>query len=261
MTDSPAARGPGQPKLAALLALALALWSMPARAAQTPVDLELVLAVDVSSSVSRHEYGLQMQGLAAAFRDPEVLAAIRDFAPSGIAVALMQWGGVGEQGLSVPWRLVRDAADGEAVAAEIDLALRRTEHGGTALGDAMLAAGGLFRDNGFAGQRRVIDVSGDGRANLGARPEEARRALVAEGITINGLAILNEEPELDRYYGESVIGGEAAFLMTADDYADFARALRAKLVREVTGARIAGSAKPGIGLAVAISPSGRADLE
>ena len=221
-----------------VLWLALTLPDASAGAA-TKVELELVLAVDVSSSVNRKEYTLQMRGLAEAFRSEAVLEAIAAFAPNGVAVTLMQWGGLEEQGVSVPWLLVRDAASAEAMADGIDRALRLAEHGGTALGEAMLAAGRLFESNGYAGARRVIDVSGDGHGNLGVQPEAVRADLLARGIVINGLAILNEEPELDRYYATYVIGGGDAFVVTAADYDDFASAIQRKLVREIAGARVA----------------------
>lgn len=224
-----------------MLCLALALAPPPAAAAQS-VDLELVLAVDVSSSVNRREYALQMRGLAEAFRNDEVLQAIAHFAPKGVAVTLMQWGGLDQQGMSVPWQLVHDATSAEAMAVGIDRALRLTEHSGTALGEALRAAGQLFDGNAYDGVRKVIDVSGDGHSNLGVSPEQSRVALLAAGIVVNGLAILNEEPDLDRYYASNVIGGEDAFVISAADFDDFARAIRLKLVREIAGQRIAGAA-------------------
>lgn len=217
---------------------ALIAGLLPARrAAAQPVDLELVLAVDVSSSVSRREYELQMRGLADAFRSQQVIEAIRSFAPRGVAVSLFQWGGVGEQAVMVPWSLVVDATGAEAVAAAIDRSLRLSEYGGTALGDALLSASRMFDANGYQGARRVIDVSGDGHANVGIPPSQGRAAALAAGITVNGLVILNEEPDLDRYYSANVIGGDGAFVVDTADFKDFARAIRAKLVREISGAR------------------------
>lgn len=214
------------------------MLSPAVRAQVTAVELELVLAVDVSSSVSRHEYELQMRGLAEAFRSPDVIEAIRRFAPRGVAVSLFQWGGVDEQAVMVPWTLVLDQGGGETVAQAIDQSLRVSEYGGTALGEALLLATRMFEANGYDGARRVIDVSGDGHANLGIAPSRARAAALAAGITVNGLVILNEEPELDRYYSAHVIGGDGAFLIDAADFDDFARAIRAKLVREIGGARL-----------------------
>ncbi len=220
-----------------------AAFSLPLTPAlpETPVALELVLAVDVSTSIDRREYALQMRGLAEAFRSRQVIEAITGAAPGGIAVALLQWAGTGEHKLVVPWRFVRDTADAEAMAARVDVALRLQARGGTAIGEAIQLASRLFDENGYAGQRRVVDVSGDGRANQGLVAGSARDAAVARGITINGLAILNEEPALDLYYQLNVIGGAQAFVLSTDDFKDFARAIRAKLVREIAGMRLAGS--------------------
>ncbi|MDP6707018.1 MAG: DUF1194 domain-containing protein [Alphaproteobacteria bacterium] len=221
------------------LVLVLGLGTTPAAAAQA-VALELVLAVDVSTSIDRREYGLQMQGLAQAFRSPALIDAIAGAAPDGIAVCLLQWAGRGEQRLAVDWQLVRDTAQGEAMAARIDAALRLRARGGTAIGDAIVAAGRLFDANGYDGAGRVIDVSGDGRANQGLDAVAARDASLASGITINALAILNEQPTLDAYYQSNVIGGDLAFVQTADDFSDFAQAILRKLVREIGGAQMVG---------------------
>jgi Protein of unknown function (DUF1194) len=246
-SESPPSAGSRQHKrfrsgrwLGALTLCLAQILAPPTTAASRLVDLELVLAVDVSSSVNRQEYALQMRGLAEAFRSAEVLEAIAAFAPKGVAVTLMQWGGLDQQGMSVPWQLVHDAASAEAMAAGIDRALRLTEHSGTALGEALRAAGQLFDGNAYDGARRVIDVSGDGHSNLGVGPEETRTPLLAAGIVINGLVILNEEPDLDRYYLSNVIGGANAFVLSAADFDDFARAIRAKLVREIVGQHVAG---------------------
>jgi hypothetical protein len=208
--------------------------------AARPVDLELVLAVDASSSVDRTEFHLQMVGLAGAFRHPKVHAALRAAGDLGIAVTLLQWSGANRQNTAVPWTAVDGPESAVALAARIEATPRYVIGGGTALGSAMEVAAGRFADNGFEGRRRVIDVSGDGRANQGRRPETVRDRAVAAGITINGVAILNEEWALDRYYRDSVIGGTGAFLLTATDFDDFARAIIAKLVREIAGAPIAG---------------------
>jgi len=254
MADSRTSTAAGQPKVAAappwrdgrarrrvaagLLAVLLSAPAPVRSAAAVTVDLELVLAVDVSSSISRREYQLQMQGLAQAFRSREVIETIVNFAPRGVAVSLFQWGGVGEHATMVPWLLVMDAAGAETVAAAIDRSLRLGENSGTALGEAIRIATEMFEASGYEGARRVIDVSGDGHANVGIAPSDARAAALAAGITVNGLVILNEEPELDRYYSAHVIGGEGAFLIDATDFEDFARAIRAKLVREIGGDRL-----------------------
>ena len=186
------------------LAALLFLWSgATARAEAREVDLELVLAVDVSYSISRAEYELQVEGLAAAFRSPEVAAAIAGFAPRGIAVTLLQWASVGEQRQMVPWRWVRDRPSARRLAAEI-AGLRRIGHKGvTAIAPAIETSRRLFAGNGFAGARRVIDLSGDGRSNQGPTIGPARRRAAADGITINALAIVDEQSGLDDYYRHS----------------------------------------------------------
>ncbi len=215
-------------------------------AAQEPgrqVDLELVLAVDASSSVSTAEFDLQIQGLARAFRDPRVLQAIRAAGDLGLAVSLIQWSDTRKQVLAVDWTLVADPEGAKAFADEVANAPRFVIGGGTAIGSLLKFAIRQLDGNDFRGRRRVIDVSGDGRANQGAPPAISRDAAVALGIAINGLAILNEDLALAEYYRAQVIGGAGAFVMTANDYQSYARAILAKLLREIGGALI--SLRPG----------------
>jgi len=207
------------------------------------VDLELVLAVDASSSVSAAEFELQIQGLARAFRDPRVLQAIRASGDLGLAVALVQWSDNRKQFLAVDWTLVTDPEGAGAFAEEIAGTPRFLIGGGTAIGGALKFAMRLLDGNDFQGRRRVIDVSGDGRANQGAHPSDLRDDAVALGITINGLAILNEDLAVGDYYRAYVIGGTGAFVMTANDYESYALAILIKLIREIAGAPIA--ARPG----------------
>jgi hypothetical protein len=223
-------------RLVAALAIAIVTCGRPGTTiAQqpTPVDLELVLAVDVSSSVDHEEYDLQMRGLSEAFRQPAVQAAIRAAGFLGIAVAVVQWSNTDEQTLAVDWTLVRDAASANALADRIRDTKRAVSGGQTAISGALKFSLQQLDTNGYEGRRRVIDVSGDGRANSGPLPMAERDAAVAEGVIVNGLAILNEEPFVDSYYRYSVIGGEGAFLMTATDYEDFAVAILEKLIREI----------------------------
>lgn len=222
---------------AALLGAVLA--GPRAAQAQRAVDLELLLAVDASSSVDRVEFDLQMQGIARAFRHPDVVAALRAAGDRGIAVALMQWSGSTRQAMAVPWTWVGDDASALAFADAVDSVPRLVISGGTAIGTALTRATAELLGNAFQGQRRVIDLSGDGRANMGLRPSLARDRAVARGITINALAILNEEWALDRYYLERVIGGTGAFIMTAETYESFAQAIKRKLIQEIAGAPIA----------------------
>ncbi len=204
-----------------------------------PVDLELVLAVDASSSVSAREFNLQMRGLAEAFRHPAVHGAIRAAGDLGIAVAMVQWSDNRKQTVAIEWALVRDEAEAQAFAQTIDTTPRYLIGGGTAIGGALLFATRQLQINRFMGRRSVIDLSGDGRTNQGSQPSKARDAAVALGITINGLAILNEDPLVDRHYQAQVIGGTGAFVMRADDYEDFTRAILQKLIKEISGAPVA----------------------
>ena len=230
-------------------ALILALFAAPVSAAAEPVDLELVLAIDSSASVNYDEFRLQMLGLAKAFRDPAVVNAIRSAAPDGIAVSLVEWSGSIDQAQVIGWHKVSDTASAEAFAARIDAAPRAVLGGATGVGSAMIYASGLFKDNGFEGRRRVIDISGDGTSNDGPWPGAVRDDVLALGITVNGLAIINEERRLDAYYLAAVAGGPGSFVLIADDYEDFSRAIRLKLITEITGAPIARA--PGGGMAVA----------
>ncbi len=198
-----------------------------------PVALELVLAVDTSSSVSIEEFDLQMRGFSSAFRDPSVIAAIAASGVNGIAVSMIQWSDNRRQQLAVDWAHLKDEASIEAFAGEIDQTPRFLDGGGTAIGGAIAFALSELDRNGYQGARQVIDISGDGRANQGAQPETLRDAAVLQGVTVNGLAILNEDSHVDAYYRNSVIGGPGAFVMTANDYDSFALAIIEKLVKEI----------------------------
>jgi hypothetical protein len=212
--------------------LLVLLAAGPGLSAQ-PVDLELVLAVDASSSISTGEFELQMIGLAEAFRHPAVAEVIETLAPRGIAVALMQWSSETNQVVAVDWTHVASAAGARALAARIEGVPRIVGGGATAIGSAVAFAIALLAANGYAGLRRSIDLSGDGISNQGSTPAKIRDQAVALGITINGLAILKQDPNLDRYYKATVIGGPRAFVMTADRYRDFGPAMLRKLIREI----------------------------
>ena len=227
--------------LGLLLAAALASDA----AAQTKrVQLELLLAVDTSLSVSDQEFALQTLGLSKAFLDQRVQAAVQALGDDGLAVGLLQWGNSDQQELAVDWALVKDVASSQALAYRIAKMPRVFVGPGTAIGRALERSVTLFQQNEFLGDRRVIDISGDGVDNRGQVPRETRDRVVAQGITINGLAILNEDPHLDHYYRHSIIGGTGAFVMTALDYEDFAQAIVRKLVREISGAPLAGTRPP-----------------
>jgi hypothetical protein len=208
--------------------------------AEIPVDLELLLAVDVSSSVDADEYELQMRGLANAFLHPDVHAAIQAAGDHGVAIALMLWSDYAWQILSVPWTLVRGSDDAARLAARIGATGRLISGGGTAISSAISVGMEELNRNAFDGTRRVIDVSGDGPSTFTAATEAARDAAIAHGIVINGLPILTDDPELEGYYRDKVIGGTGAFVLAAADYNAFATAIVAKLVREIARAPLSG---------------------
>jgi hypothetical protein len=233
-----AARRPLATVVACALALAILGWGAPAGARM--VELELVLGVDTSMSVGADEFALQMAGYAAAFRHPEVLQAIRA-SNGGIAVTLVQWADSYQQAVSVDWTWVGDDASAAAFADRIARVGRRFLGPGTALAAALAYCLDRFEGNGFEGQRRTVDISGDGRDNRGPRVTLIRALAMTSGITVNGLAILDDEPFLDRYYERQVIVGADAFVVAAADYEDFAAAIVKKLVREIAGPQIARS--------------------
>ena len=224
------------------LLLCFCLFGSPAKA--QAVRLELVLAVDSSSSVTDDEFHLQMEGIAAAFEDPQVLKAIEDSGPQGIAVSLLQWSSLQAQAMAVDWTHIRTLGDALAFAGRVRGAGRVVTGGATAMSTAMAEAIEAIESNGFQGERRVIDVSGDGRANEGLSPAVSRAYANRIGITVNGLAILNEEPNLDRYYLAGVVGGPGSFMLTANDFQDFAQAMRRKLYFEIAGPPVAGPPGP-----------------
>ena len=221
--------------IAAATLILMLLVPRPAAA----VDIELVLAVDASTSVDYREFNLQMAGYAAAFRDRDFIATVEAFAGGGLAVCMLLWAGPQQSRVAVDWTIVRDGPTSTAFAETIDFTPRAVWGGSTALGDALAHAVELVRGNAIEGRRRIIDVSGDGRANDGTGVAEARARAQRLGIAINGLAILNEEPDLVGYYASAVITGPPAFVETAEDYDDFAAAIRRKLIREVRGVPVA----------------------
>jgi hypothetical protein len=220
--------------LCTLLA-AMAASGMPARA-QAVVDLELVLAVDVSGSVSPDRFLLQQNGYVAAFRDPRLLQAIRTGAAQAIAVTVTQWTGPDLQVQVVPWTIIKDEDSILAFAEAIEKVPRQLFSGGTSISGAIDHAIALLAKSPFKGTRRVIDVSGDGSNNRGRPAAEARDAAVRAGVSINGLPILVLEPYLDQYYWNNVVGGPNAFVIAVESYAAFADAVLKKLIIEVSSA-------------------------
>jgi len=222
-------------RLAALL-LGLALVAAPHARAQGNVDLELVLAVDVSGSVSEARFELQKRGYVAAFRDPRLLQAIQAGSQQRIAVTMLQWTGPALQIQVVPWQLVSGEASMHALADAIERAPRQLFGGGTSISGAIDYAMSLFAAAKGQGSRRVIDISGDGTNNRGRPVNEARDAAVRAGVSINGLPILALDPDLDQYYLHNVIGGPSAFVVAAASYETFADAILKKLVTEIAAA-------------------------
>jgi hypothetical protein len=223
---------------AVLLVLALA-W--PARG-QEPVDLELVLLADATSSMDSVEMAIQRRGYAAALVDPEVLAAVRGGALGRVAVTYVEWASARRQDVVVDWMVIDGTAAAQEFAGRLLVAPRRV-YGVNAIGAALLKGLELIAGNGFEGYRKVIDLSGDSAWNP-RRPTlaEARAAAEAAEVGINGLAVLCEDcsgrqgaGNLELEFAERVITGPGAFVVTADGLAAFAAAVRRKLVLEIAG--------------------------
>jgi hypothetical protein len=202
------------------------------------VDLLLVLAMDASGSIDPGEFGLQREGLASSITHPAILAAIASGEAGAIAVALVEWGSPGGAVTAVDWMAVRDAASAAALAEAIRAA-PRSRQSYNAIGDAIAHATALIAAAPFRAEDRVIDVAGDGPDIRSFIPAPvARDAAVERGITVNALAI--EVSPVTRFgeplrvhYEREVIGGPGAFVIVAETRADFARAMRAKLIREI----------------------------
>ncbi|BDG73599.1 DUF1194 domain-containing protein [Roseomonas fluvialis] len=203
------------------------------------VDLALCLAVDASSSVDHDEFGLMLGGYAAALRDDSVLAALTGGPRQASAIAMLLWSGIGARDVAVGWTRVDGAGAAAALADAIDGTPRLVAAGATALGEGMAAGLALLAACPAEATRLVLDVSGDGRHNQGRPPGPVRDIGVGAGVTINALAVLNEEPDLLDHYRAEVIGGPGAFALHTPDYAAFAQAIREKLLREASGAAIA----------------------
>lgn len=211
----------------------LPLLVLPVQAEQVVVGVELVLALDTSASVSRADYTLQLQGIAAAFKDPDVLQAVEDLKPLGVAVAVMQWGGPGESRLIVPFTHIENAQQSQAFGFMVGRSYRLIGATSTSIVTAIEDGVALIESNGFDGQRKVVDVSGDGKDNSGLPLEPARAQAKSAGVVINGLAIEESEVGLADYYRENVIVGTDSFVERASGFDDFARAITQKLVREL----------------------------
>lgn len=216
----------------AFVCLGVTVLSIPARA--TEVDLALVLAVDISSSVDERRYQLQMRGYADAFRDPGVVQAIERGQVGAIAVTLVQWAGYGDYRQTIEWTVVHDAGTAEGFASAI-AETSRPPGASTSISGAIDFSTQLLRRSGYAPARLMIDISADGPNNNGRSVAAARDEAVASGIILNGLPILSEHPTLDVYFQEQVIGGPGAFIVVAETFESFSTAIRRKLIVEIAG--------------------------
>jgi len=238
---------------AAALAVLLGPGLSPVEA--EPVDVQLVLAVDVSLSMSPDELEIQRRGYAAALIHDSVLEAIAGGAHGRIAVTYVEWAGVSMQRVVVPWTAISGRSDAESVVEKLSAGPPNSARR-TSISAALEFGGDLFAESGFEG-KRVIDVSGDGPNNQGAPVTLVRDRLVRQGITINGLPLMTrggfssvfDVADLDRYYGDCVIGGPGAFMIPVNDWTQFPEAVRRKLVL-----KLAGGASPSGAFAVAGDP-------
>jgi len=240
----------------ALAALPIALGLGPAQA-QEAVDVELALAVDVSLSMSPGELEIQRHGYAAALTHDTVIQAIRDGINGRIAITYFEWAGDFSHRVLVPWTVIASAEDAARVASMLTATPPQSARR-TSISGAINFASDLFAESTYRGMRRVLDISGDGPNNQGTPVTDARDALVASGITINGLPLMTNDGfttsydvrDLDTYYTECVIGGPGSFVIPVNDWSQFPEAVRRKLVIELAGGET-DPARPPITLAQA----------
>lgn len=226
-----------------LLALCLGLTGPAARAAER-VDLALVLASDVSRSVTEDKFRLQRQGYATAITDPRVLDAIRSGPHRRIAVSFVEWSGAFSQWVVIDWTVIDGPETARAFGTQL-LEAPRAFADRTSISAGIDFAVELLAKAPYFAERQTIDVSGDGTNNAGRDVTQARDAAVKRGININGLVILSETPliwnpqhthppgGLEAYYRSNVIGGPGSFVMVAKDYASFGDAIVKKMIAEV----------------------------
>ena len=238
---------------------------VPGTAAADVVDVELILAVDVSLSMSPRELEIQRDGYVAALTSEQVVNAIRDGVHGKIAITYVEWAGQAVQTVIVPWTIVASLEDAQRVADQLSVhppnSARRTS-----ISSALDFAADMFAESPHRGMKRVVDVSGDGPNNQGRLVMPARDALTEQGITINGLPLMTgggyasvyDINDLDLYYRDCVIGGPGAFMIPVNDWSQFPEAVRRKLVLELAGGPAAG----GQGLPVVRAQDrGNADCE
>ena len=230
--------------LALLVAVGVGRLAQPARADDEQVDLLLVLAADVSRSVDERKFRLQREGYAAAIVDPRVVRAMTAGPAGRIALCFLEWASDGEQIVVIDWTPVASADHAQAISRQIREA-PRAFMGRTSISAAIDYSMAVLARSPFAGQRRVIDVSGDGTNNSGRPVTAARDAAIAQGVTINGLVILSDVPlptnpmhthppgGLTAYYENNVIGGPGAFVVEAENFEAFGQLLVSKLVKEI----------------------------
>jgi hypothetical protein len=218
------------------------LLMLAQRGPVTTVDAEVVLAVDVSYSMDPEEQALQREGYMAAITSREFMQALKQGPHARIAMTYFEWAGVNFQQIIVPWRLIDGPEAADGFAADIGRA-RYTRASRTSISGALMFAAPLFEGSGFHGERRVVDVSGDGVNNSGPPVTVVRDEVLGKGITINGLPILLKRPNpstldidnLDVYYEDCVIGGPGAFVIPIKEREQFKEAIRTKLVLEIAG--------------------------
>jgi len=218
-------------------------FSQPARAEEDlDVDVALVLAVDVSRSIDEDEARLQREGYRNAVADPVVVASIRGGLIGALGVAYVEWAGIEYQRTVIPWRRISTLAEAQAWATELAEA-PRTSLSWTSISGGIRHSRQLLAECPWEATRKVIDVSGDGVNNSGPPADTERDLALAQGITINGLPIINDRPTfgrmppvpLDDYYRENVIGGDGHFMIVAEDFESFGVAVKRKLIREIAG--------------------------
>ncbi len=217
--------------------ISLHVWlSSPASAAEN-VDLALVLAVDCSGSVNASEYALQMNGIAAAFRDPAIVAAATSGPLHRIAVNLLTWGDPDDRKFASGWHIISSASEALEFASVAASFTRRMD-GGTGIANAIAYGVTLLNDGTVEGARKVIDVSGDGKESWELREphfklHHAQRLRALAGVTVNGLAIETDDRELGLYYKKYVAAGPENFVMVIATYQEYAEAIRRKLLLEI----------------------------
>lgn len=221
-----------------LVACLILLWQwfvVEKAAAEDEVDVAIVLAVDASASVENAEYVLQLQGMAAALAHPAVHKAIMDGRRGAVAISVVTWSGLADQVVLVPWRRIDGPEAALHMAQAIARAPRVFKIGGTAIGAAIEFSFAMFDHLPYPAERRVVDVSADGRNNHPPLLRSLRERAAAAGIVVNGLPILDADPGLEGYFREIVITGPGAFVEPALGYEAFAVAFLRKLLREVVG--------------------------